>query len=159
MSKIAKRSIKSAKQARPDARGEVSRDEVSEEGGCLCGAIRYRVSGEPIVSGICHCRSCRRTAGAPMLPYVTFALDRFEVVAGAPADFQSSPPVTRSFCARCGTPLTYRHRDYPDRIDVMTCSLDDPEAFPPSEHLWVSHKPAWVKLADGLPAHDTTRDR
>ncbi len=128
------------------------------EGGCLCGAIRYRVSGEPIMSGICHCRTCRKTAAAPALPFVTFALDCFEITQGAPVEFHSSTPVTRTFCGRCGTSLTYRHRDNndPDRLDIMTCSLDDPEAFPPSFHVWVSQKPGWDKFADGLPAYETT---
>jgi hypothetical protein len=132
-------------------------DQISE-GGCLCGAIRFRVSGAPVTSGICHCRTCRRISSAPMLPFVTFPYDRFQLTLGKPADFHSSPPVTRSFCGRCGTPLTYRHNDYADEIDVMTCSLDDPETFPPSYHIWVSQKLSWVKLSDGLPAHDTIRD-
>ena len=93
-----------------------------------------------------------------MLPYVTFPIDRFAVTRGQPADYPSSPPVTRSFCARCGTPLTYRHTDYTDRIDVMTCTLDDPDKFPPTLHLWTSHKPSWSKIADGLPKFATTRE-
>jgi hypothetical protein len=133
-------------------------DRISE-GGCLCGNVRYRVSGEPLTSGICHCRTCRRTSAAPMLPFVTFSADEFALIRGQPAGFRSSPPVTRSFCGRCGTPLTYRNRDHPNEIDVMTCSLDDPEAFAPSHHLWVSHKLAWVQLSDGLPAYDTTRSQ
>jgi hypothetical protein len=94
-----------------------------------------------------------------MLPYVTFARDRFEVTRGEPVDFQSSPPVTRSFCGRCGTPLTYRHQQYADRIDVMMCSLDDPESFPPSEHLWVDHKLTWINLGDRLHAYRANRER
>src|SRR6202166_729514 len=125
------------------------------EGGCLCGAIRYRVIGEPLSSGVCHCPTCRKIAGAPMLPYVTFLAADFQLVKGEPVEFQSSPPVTRSLCGRCGTPLTYRHSKYADRIDVMTCSLDDPEAFPPTLHLWVKYKLSWVKIADGLPAYES----
>jgi hypothetical protein len=93
-----------------------------------------------------------------MLPYLTFPAGQFRITQGQPANFQSSPPVTRSFCARCGTPVTYRHADYADRIDVMTCTLDDPEKFPPTVHIWTSHKPSWSKIADGLPAHPTTKE-
>jgi hypothetical protein len=132
--------------------------ESSIEGGCLCGSIRYRVGGAPLSSGVCHCRSCRRAAGAPMLPYVTFPIAHFSLIKGQPAEFQSSPPVTRSFCSRCGTSLTYRHADYADRIDVMSCTLDDPERFPPTLHIWTSHKPAWIKIADGLPAYATSKE-
>ena len=92
-----------------------------------------------------------------MLPFVTFPSDRFELTRGKPVDFHSSPMVTRSFCGGCGTPLTYRHQEHADEIDVMTCSLDNPEAFPPSHHIWLSHKLAWIELRDDLPAYESTR--
>jgi len=133
-------------------------DEQIAEGGCLCGAVRYRVIGVPLSSGIWHCRSCRRISAAPMLPYITLPIDRFSFTLGRAADFKSSAPVTRSFCARCGTSLTYRHADYADRIDVMTCTLDDPDRFPPTLHIWISHRPSWSKIADGLPAYSTTKE-
>ena len=126
-------------------------------GGCLCGAVRYRVAGEPYGSGICHCRTCRRAASAPNLPFLVFARDLFVITQGKPAEFCSSAPVTRSFCGQCGSPLTYRTDDHPDRIDVMTCSLDDPESVPPAFHVWVSHKLAWESVGDRLPAYATTR--
>jgi hypothetical protein len=131
----------------------------SLEGGCLCGSIRFRTDGEPLVSAICHCRTCRKTASAPILPFLTFLVGRFAFTRGRPTDYRSSSGVTRSFCGRCGSPLTYRNDNEPDRIDVMTCTLENPEAFPPSYHVWVSHKPTWVRLADGLPAYDTTASR
>ncbi len=93
-----------------------------------------------------------------MLPYITFPIAQFAIVKGEPATFNSSAPVTRSFCGRCGTPLTYRHADYPDRIDIMTCTLDDPEAFPPTLHIWTNHKPSWSGISDGLPAYATTKE-
>jgi hypothetical protein len=132
-------------------------NDLISDGGCLCRAIRYRVSGAPLLSGVCHCQTCRKTCAAPMLPFVTFPIDRFELTQGKPADFHSSPPVTRSFCGRCGTPLAYRHADYADEIDVMTCSLDNPEAFPPSHHIWVSQKLGWVRPPDDLPAYSARR--
>jgi hypothetical protein len=92
-----------------------------------------------------------------MLPFVTFPIGDFAFTQGTPADFHSTPQVTRSFCGRCGTPLTYRSSEYADEIDVMTGSLDNPEAFPPSHHIWVSQKLRWVRLADGLPVFSTTR--
>lgn len=127
------------------------------EGGCLCGAVRYRVEGEPLASGVCHCGTCRKAASAPTLPFVVFHADRFAFTRGEPAEFRSSPPVARAFCGRCGSPLTYRSDDKPGRIDVMTCTLDDPEAFPPAFHVWASHELAWERGADRLPAYSTTR--
>jgi hypothetical protein len=122
-------------------------------------AVRYRIDGAPLVSGVCHCRTCRKAASAPVLPFLTFQVDQFLFTRGKPADFRSSSAVTRSFCDRCGSPLTYRNDGELGQIDVMTCSLDDPEAFPPTHHVWVGHKIAWLHVADGLPAYDTTRSR
>jgi hypothetical protein len=127
------------------------------QGGCLCGAVRYQVEGEPLASGICHCRTCRKAASAPTLPFVVFPAGRFAFTRGEPAEFRSSPPVRRSFCVRCGAPLTYRSEDEPGTVDVMTCTLDDPEAFPPAFHVWTSHALAWERGADSLPAYATSR--
>jgi hypothetical protein len=127
-------------------------DRVEIAGGCLCGAVRYAVTGPPVNSGICHCRTCRKAASAPSLPYVGFPVGAFRFTRGEPVAFNSSAPVTRSFCGRCGSPLTYRHADHPESLDVMTCSLDDPEAFAPTRHVWMSDKLTWDIVADGLPA-------
>jgi hypothetical protein len=125
------------------------------EGGCLCGAVRYRVEGGPIASGICHCRTCRKAASAP--PFVVFSVNAFAITRGEPVQFPSSPGVTRGFCGRCGSQLTYRNNAKPERIDVMTCSLDDPEAFPPEFHVWAIHRLAWDHVTDELPVFETTR--
>jgi hypothetical protein len=127
------------------------------EGGCFCGAVRYRIRGIPKNTMICHCQTCRRVAGSPVVAWVTFAREDFEITAGCPAEFASSEPVQRTFCAACGTPLTYRHTDSPHTIDVTTCSLDHPEAFPPTHHSWLSDNLPWVRFGDGLPAFQEWR--
>jgi len=128
-------------------------------GGCLCGAVRFEAKGDCSNSMVCHCRSCRRAAGAPAVAWVTFALSGFVFTEGTPAEFRSSPPVLRTFCAACGTPLTYRHSDYSDAIDISTCSLDEPERFPPTHHSWLSHDVRWVKFGDGLPGFLESRPK
>jgi hypothetical protein len=52
----------------------------------------------------------------------------------------------RTFCGRCGTPLTYRHDSSPGTVDVTTVSLDDPDRFPPTREVWLEHKLAWEAL-------------
>ncbi len=121
-------------------------------GGCLCGAVRYVVMGPARNSGICHCRTCRKASSAPSLPFVGFSAAGFRFTQGEPVAFRSSPPVVRTFCGQCGSPLTYRHADHPDSLDVMTCSLDDPEAFAPTRQVWMSEKLGWDCVANGLPA-------
>jgi len=127
------------------------------EGGCICGAIRYRVSGKPSNSMVCHCQTCRRVAASPVVAWVTFPTARFQLLHGHLAEFQSSQSVRRTFCAACGTPLTYEHSAHSGSVDVTTCSLDSPESFPPTHHSWLSHDLAWVRFGDGLPTFPESR--
>jgi len=127
------------------------------EGGCLCGAIRYRIKGEPIARSLCHCRSCRKASAAPSVAWVTVALADYEIVAGKPSAHRSSPPVARTFCGRCGSPLTYHHDDDVDTIDVTTVTLDDPERFAPTYELWLQDKLAWETLNEHLDHYPRTR--
>jgi hypothetical protein len=123
----------------------------------MCGAVRYSLSVSPSNSMICHCQSCRRVAGSPVVAWVTFATEAFQFTSGAPVEYASSPKVRRRFCGACGTPLTFEHADIPGFVDITTCSLDDPSAFPPTHHSWLSHDVSWVKFGDGLPTYEQSR--
>ena len=121
------------------------------EGGCLCGAVRYRASGAPIVSLICHCATCRRAVGAPLVGWLTVPAAGFAWTRGAPAAYASSPGVERTHCAACGTSLGWA--GVPGEIDVTLASLDDPEAAPPVRETWLAHRLSWTPMTDlpGLP--------
>ena len=129
---------------------------IAAAGDCFPNA-RFFAQGAPISSGICHCRTCRKISSAPALPFVTFPADAIAFTRGDRTEIRSSPSVSRSFCGRCGSPLTYRSDSEPGFIDVMTCSLDNPEAFAPGFHMWIGEKLAWDSIADGLPAFKATR--
>ena len=116
------------------------------EGGCLCGAVRYQATGAALARTLCHCRSCRRAAGAPSLAWAVFPNDAFRFTAGTPTRFASSPGVTRGFCGVCGTSLTWQHAARCGSIDVTTASFDDPDAFAPTKEIWVEHKVRWEAL-------------
>jgi hypothetical protein len=124
-------------------------------GGCLCGAIRYRARGKPAFETNCHCGTCRKASAAPFVPWASFDTADLAFERGEPRRYRSSPDVVRTFCADCGTPLTYQR--YPDQIDVTICSMDDPNGVPPRDHTWVSHQLSWVVLGDGLPCHAEVR--
>ncbi len=121
------------------------------EGGCLCGGVRYRVSGKPRTSAICHCVSCRRASGAQSVAWLVFPSEAFSFVSGEPAEYRSSAEVSRTFCGQCGTSLTYQHDGDPGSIDVTTASLDLPDEFPPTHHVWLEDKISWESVNDGLP--------
>jgi hypothetical protein len=84
-----------------------------------------------------------------MVPWGTFAAERFSIVRGRPTPYRSSPKVTRGFCAECGTSLSYRHDDRSGEIDLTLSSLDDPGTLVPEMHIWVEDKLPWVVIADG----------
>jgi hypothetical protein len=122
-------------------------------GGCFCGAVRFRITGPAIDAGACHCATCRGVSSAPSLPFVTFNRVDFAIAQGEPVTFESSPRIERTFCGRCGAPLTYFNKDAQNTIDVMTCSLDNAEEFPPKRHVWMKHKLSWDVPGDGLPQY------
>lgn len=120
-------------------------------GGCLCGDVRYEASGTPTHETICHCTICRRTTGAPMVAWFSVRPADFGWSRAAPAEFRSSQVATRTFCARCGTQLTFLHDDFPDEVAITTASLDDPAQVPPRAHIFVTTKLHWLHPGDGLP--------
>ncbi len=127
------------------------------ECGCLCGAVRYRAWGKAYGITHCHCPTCRRASGAPFVTWAGFDADKFVFIQGEPAGYASSAPVMRTFCNRCGTPLTYRRSDLPQSIDVTLGSMDAPEALAPEDHTWTESRLAWIKLADQLPVYSRER--
>src|SRR5262249_58709570 len=83
----------------------------------------------------------------------------FRWVSGNPVRFRSSAKARRSFCAHCGTQLTFQGDDYPDEIDVTTCSLDPPEAAPPRDHTYAGNKLSWAWRSDRLAQYPQAREQ
>jgi hypothetical protein len=125
---------------------------AEHEGGCQCGAIRYRVAGEPKHVALCHCTDCRRSAGAPMVAWAAFDEAELVVIAGTPKTVNSSGATLRSFCPDCGTGLFFRNADYlPGIVDIQSATLDDPDALPPQAHIQVAERLEWMKTQASLP--------
>ena len=127
-------------------------------GGCHCGKIRYEARGVPSSETNCHCSDCRRTSGAPFVAWFTLRRPEFRIVAGTPARYASSANAERTFCPDCGTQLTFEHVEYPDEIDVTTCSLDVPERVPSKDHTRTSSRLSWIRLCDALPQFAEARE-
>jgi hypothetical protein len=125
-------------------------------GGCLCGAIRYRITAAPRMTSLCHCRSCRLATGAPAVAWVILPGDGLVFDRGEPARFASSPGTWRTFCGRCGTSLTYQRDDCPDSIDIHTATLDDPDRFPPVREIWLEDKIAWMPTSERCTQYPRT---
>ena len=129
---------------------------MTSGGGCLCGAVRYTILSAPSFVCVCHCESCRRASGAPMVAWATFEKEYVNLPRAGVQRVASSSGVLRGHCPRCGTSLTYENARRPGEIDMTLASMDDPAAFTPSAHIWVLEKLPWVTLAGGLRQYDRT---
>jgi hypothetical protein len=129
------------------------------EGGCACGAVRYRLASAPFDTGWCHCRLCQLVSGAPAMAFSTVPAADFEIVSGreAIATVHLTAFGRRRFCTRCGTPLTIEVDYQPETIDFTVATLDDPDAVAPGFHIFRASKIAWFETADRLPRHDRFR--
>ena len=124
----------------------------SATGRCLCGAIRFEVDGDPLSTNFCHCESCRRHGGGPAAAFVTFRKDAVRWSGAERARYRSSPPVVRTFCGRCGSPLAYEHDDSADEVDLYLGAFDDPGRFPPGKHVHYHRTRRINRAADRLGA-------
>ena len=116
-------------------------NDVEFSGRCFCGAVRYRATRKPERVELCYCGDCTRAIGSVVTAWARFPTSRFAFTSGEPIRFESSPGITRTFCGRCGTSLTYHYRDG-KRVDVTTATLDDPPGFPPGSE--GPGRPAWM---------------
>jgi hypothetical protein len=124
------------------------------EGGCLCGAMRFKARGEPINVRICHCRTCQKAMGSPFFARALFD-QKALTVEGETASYASSEAIDRVFCKNCGTRL-FAWRKNGTAAGVALAAFDDRNAFAPTEHIWVTEKMNWMKLDDGLPQYPET---
>jgi len=127
---------------------------MTREGGCLCGAVRFKAEGEPLNVRICHCRTCQKAMGSPFFARALFDR-RALTVEGETARYASSALVDRVFCNTCGTRL-FAWRKSPAVAGVALAAFDDRNALAPTAHSWVSDKIDWVRLDDGLPQYQET---
>jgi len=119
-------------------------------GGCLCGETRFEVEGAPHFSCVCHCPSCRKAAGAPLVGWVMFDVAAVTCDRSKIKVFASSNGVQRSFCAECGTTLFFEADFIPGLIDITTESFDTPEAVQPTAHIWTRHETKCIQDLSGM---------
>jgi hypothetical protein len=120
------------------------------EGGCPCGAIRYRVHTEPVDVGYCHCAMCR-ASGGPGVALATVPVGALEWLRGEPALERCSPFGERGYCRDCGALLIMRVDHQPDMMDFTIATLDQSDATPPDAYLSRGVKPAGSRIADRSP--------
>ena len=128
------------------------------EGGCYCGALRFKSTGEPAFKGQCHCRECQYISGGN--PNVVMGLPAagFEYVKGTPKGFSRpdlEKPVTREFCGECGTHILTRAPGMPGMLIVKVGTLDDPSVFgAPQMAIYLCDKQSFHHVPEGVPTFE-----
>ena len=123
------------------------------QGDCLCGAVRITISKPLDYAEYCHCRSCRRATGAPVMAWACVRRDAVKVEGDALRQFESTPGVQRTFCGECGTSLTFWARESAETLYVAVAALEDAESCAPDFHIWRSDRLSWIDAMDGLPRY------
>ena len=123
------------------------------QGGCLCGAVRYEVTGELAPIELCHCGQCRKAQGGPFGANTPVAAAAFRLLQGEAElrEYRASPSKRRVFCGTCGGPL-FSHRDAaPEILRLRAGTLDRTDDLTLGGHIQAASKAAWWPIDDELP--------
>ncbi len=127
---------------------------VNIGGGCLCRAVRYRSTAEPLITRVCWCRLCQYLGAGNGTVNVCFPTASI-TVEGRLTDYRSvadsGSVMHRRFCATCGTPMFSEAEARPHLIFVRAGTLDDPEIARPVSTIWTSQAPRWACIDAALP--------
>jgi hypothetical protein len=125
-------------------------------GHCLCGAVRFEVTGDLAPIEVCHCSQCRRAQGGPVGTNIPVARSHFQLTSGEHRlkSFESSPGKRRIFCGDCGSPVYSERGSVPGMVRLRAGLLDGPVRTRLAHQAFVGSKAGWWPLIDELPRHE-----
>lgn len=128
-------------------------------GSCLCGAVRFEISGPLAPIQLCHCDACRKAQGSAFGANIPVAAEDFRLLAGQDAmrAYESSPGKERVFCGTCGSPIISRLTAAPQVVRLRAGTLDAPVGAPLASHAYVASKADWWPIEDDLPQYPGPR--
>jgi hypothetical protein len=139
-------------------------DEMAINGGCLCGAVTYRVEGDPMFVGHCACQNCQKTSGTGHSTVAAFPDPQFSSQ-GETTSYvgvgDSGQPTTSQFCPKCGSRLFTRASAMPGVVMVMLGTMDADAKLEPSMMIYGKRRRTWdavppgMQVFDGMPAPPT----
>ena len=128
------------------------------EGGCQCGAVRYRLEGEPRFLAVCHCKECQRQSGSAF--GMSLILPESDVVITGELkvftrETDSGRRIACAFCPECGVRIYHRPEYLEGVLNLRAGTLDDTSGLVPQLHAWTKSKQDWLTLPEGTPTHET----
>ena len=127
------------------------------EGGCYCGAVRFQAEGDALFQGQCHCRECQYASGGHPNAVIGMPDAGFSYTMGAPKGFTRTDiesPVTREFCAECGTHLMTVTPSLPGAHLIKVGTLDDPSVLAPQMAIFLADKQSFHHVPEGIPTFE-----
>jgi hypothetical protein len=123
------------------------------KGSCLCGAVSYQATGEPVFTGLCHCRTCQKGSGSAFNAVLGLQADNLTVI-GTLTTFEgrgdSGNATFRRFCPACGSPVLSEAAIMAGIVMVAAGTLDDPSWVKPSVQIYCDSAQPWVDLGGGM---------
>jgi hypothetical protein len=135
--------------------------ESQREGGCACGAVRYRLTSEPLFTHCCHCLNCQRQTGSAFVINLLIEADRVELLADEPQEVEvPRDDGSKQRISRCPTCQVAVFSDYgrPEVLFVRGGTLDEPTEITPDVHIFTKSKVGWVTLPESVPAFEVYYD-
>jgi hypothetical protein len=129
--------------------GEGSEVAQTHEGGCLCGAVRYRVAGDPKIAGVCHCTFCKRRTGSAFGLSAYFDEAAVQITSGVLKTYEyrsdeSNRWAKMEFCPTCGSTVTWTGEVLPGVRGIAVGTFDDPNWVKPKVHGWTRSALHWM---------------
>ena len=127
------------------------------EGGCYCGSLHYKAGGDPVFQGQCHCRECQYISGGSANVVMGFPEASFTYTKGSPKQFTRGDleaPVTREFCAECGTHILAKSPVLPGTVLLKVGTLDDPSDFAPQMAIFTIDAQSFHHVPEGVPSFE-----
>jgi hypothetical protein len=131
---------------------------ATHTGGCLCGALRYTIAGEPLYAGLCYCSDCRRASGSGCIPFMGIRASALRLTGKSRQSVSRSArggEAVRNFCAECGSLVFGGRSGMDEQHTIYAGSLDDPSWFNPTIAIFMRDRPAWAQVPSGLKTYDT----
>ena len=126
------------------------------QGGCLCGEIRFEITG-PIHNIVyCHCSQCRKAQGSAFATNGIVKASEFNILSGEGTltGYESAPGQIKYFCKTCGSPIMSRTKSKPDQVRVRLGTIESDITERPSAHIFVTSKANWEDITGDLPQYE-----
>lgn len=124
------------------------------KGGCLCGAVRFSGSGDPLFMANCHCADCRKSSASGHMSLLGLPKDKVQFT-GEMSEYEikadSGATVAHHFCPTCGSQIYNNTTNGPGNVAIVATTLDDPSVFSPQAVVYASGAAPWDPPYDGVP--------